>query len=83
MPNKAVPPSPACGMCIDSPQEPILIAALPPSSNPAHQCLVKKIWNIGEQQQRRFFFLQENQYQIARKLSAEKFQELFIEHNPD
>ena len=28
-------------------------------------------------------FLQENQYQIARKLSAKKFQELFIEHNPD
>ena len=28
-----------------------------------------------------FVFLQENQYQIARKLSARKFQGLFIEHN--
>ena len=28
-------------------------------------------------------FSQENQYQIASKLSAQKFPGLFIEHNPD
>ena len=28
-------------------------------------------------------FLPENQYQLARKLSARKFQGLLIEHNPD
>ena len=54
--NKGVPPSPGCGMCIDSSQEPILIAAVPPSSNPAYQCLVKKNMEYREIATKMFFF---------------------------
>ena len=37
-------------------QEPILIAAVPPSSNPAYQCLVKKNMEYREIATKMFFF---------------------------
>ena len=59
----------------------LIVSCLPPR---LRLTLHKKKYKIVEYREiATLMFLPENQSQLARKLSARKFQGLFIEHNPD